>query len=523
MRASRGWIVLFAGLLFIPWIGQGALWDRDETYYAEVAREMLETGSWLLPQFDYAAFYEKPAAPYWIIRTGFSLFGVNEFGARFFSALFGIGTALLAAGIGRRLFGDRAGLLSGLILSSSLLFIAISRSALTDPPFLFFFTAALYFFVRARTDAPRERRHMAGMYASMGFAVLMKGPVGALLPGTIVLLHTLILRRLNAWRSLHPSMGFLLLLLVAGPWYAYMIFRTEGEFFLDFFVRHNIQRFLSPMQGHQGPLWYYVPVLLAAFLPWSVFFPQAVPAKMDRTWAWFLGLWAGVPFVFFSLAGTKLPHYILPIFPPLAVWVAVRWTAWLSAETEQRPRLVVPLLVLVGATALLPAAAWIARVRWPALLPTGVIAASAVLPIGAAAAFTRHGRPRSVLIVLSATMLVFILTLASWAIPSLDTIRVVKPVGVFLRGVGDGPVYAYRFFEPGLVFYARRQIRPIGSPEEIGRILAGGGDFTLVVRTRDAHEIMRETNGALVPVLTREGICENRGKMDLAVLRRKET
>lgn len=515
------WLVLFAALIFIPWIWHGALWDRDETYYAEVAREMLESGKWLLPYSNYEAFNEKPAFSYWVTLFGFAIFGVNEFAARIFSALLGVGTVLFTAGIGNLLFGGNAGILSGFVLSSSLLFVVISRSALMDPPLLLFMTAAFYFYVRASENDFIEKKYLTAMYIAMGLAVLTKGPIGALLPASTVFLHTIITNA-RAWRKLRPIMGLALISAVAGPWYIYVIFKTKGDFFFDFIIGHNVQQFMNPIQGHGGPIWFYIPILIFGFLPWSVFLPQAFIRKMDSNHLWLLGLWAVIPFILFSLARTKLPHYMLPLFPPLAICVAAQWASWLSSSSDSSSRPVWPMIFLVMITVLLPLAAIMVHRLQPNVMPQILVIILTILPVGFITALVLHRNLSIVFALLPVTMLIFILSLASFGIPSIDLIRVIKPVGIFLREMGNVPIYTYRFFEPGLVFYSQRHIQNIESPENIKLLLDGEKDFALVVRDRDLEETLRMTNGMMKTVTRKDGFCEDKGEMNLIILRRQE-
>lgn len=515
------WLALFAAVMFIPWIWSGALWDRDETYYAEVAREMLESGKWLLPYSNYEPFNEKPAFSYWMTLLGFAIFGVNEFAARILSAVLGIGTVLFTAGIGSRLFDRKVGILSGFVLSSSLLFVVISRSALMDPPLLLFMTAAFYFYVRASENDFVENKYPLAMYLAMGMAVLTKGPIGALLPGSAIFLHTIITNR-RAWRRLRPVMGIALISAVAGPWYLYVILETKGDFFFDFIIGHNVNQFMNPIQGHSGPIWIYIPVLIFGFLPWSVFLPQAFMKKMDRNHTWLLGLWAGIPFILFSLAGTKLPHYMLPLFPPLAIWVAANWGSLLSPSSDSSSRPLWPMLFLLLITALLPVAAFVVHRLQPNVLPPVLIIILAVLPVGVITALVLHRNRSVAFALLPVTMLIFMLSLASIGIPSLDTIRVIKPAGIFLRDMGNVPIYTYRFFEPGLVFYSQRRVNTIETPENIKLLLEGKEDFALVVRDRDLDETSRITNGLMRTVARKDGFCEDKGEMNLIIMRRNK-
>jgi 4-amino-4-deoxy-L-arabinose transferase-like glycosyltransferase len=521
----RGWslrlpeslvVLLLAAVLFLPWIGRGALFDRDETSYAEIVREMRVSHDWLLPRLNGKDFFEKPVLPFWFIGLGYATFGVNEVGARIVSALFGVGTALLTASVGRRLFGPGVGVRAGAIVSSSLLFILVSRSALTDPPFLFFFTAAIALFLRAWQSGSSRAGPWVAMYGAIGLATLCKGPVGALLPLAALASFAIGEAGLPSLRRLRPALGLAVLTAVVVPWYAYAAWRTGGSSVREFLVRENIGRYLDPMQHHGGPIWIYVPALFVTFLPWSVFLPGALRRSTDIEAYRFILLWAGIPFAFFSLAATKLPHYLLPIFPALSVLVAVEWNRRGSSEQSRRTW---PLASLVAVTSLFPVGILLMSTRWPELASLPVVATVAVLPAGALVAAALRRSPTAVFRTLLATMVLFVWLLAGVAMPRLDEDRVVKRMGLLVREARGLPTYSYGFLEPGLVFYAGRMIAPIDTPQEVALLAKGRPGFAVVARERDLGVLLGEVHRRDVSVSFERGLCEDKGRLGLVLLR----
>ena len=520
------WIVAaVAALILLPWIGGPALFDRDETYYAEGAREMREARTWTRPLLNGRDFHQKPFLPFAAIRVGYAVLGVDETAARLPSALFGIGTALLTAAAAARLSGRTAGPRAGVVLSSSLLFLLVCRSSLTDPAFLFFMTSAVFFFSKG-LNGPPATRDLIGMYASAGAATLCKGPIGLILPAGIVLASVARRDLAGTWagiRGLRPLLGSAIIGMVVLPWYGISAIRTHGQSLREFLLQENLGRFLAPMEGHHGPFWIYVPVLLFAFLPWSVFLPRAWAARaggLDPKARRLLTAWFAVPFLLFSAAATKLPHYVLPVFPPLAILVGAAWEAWQPRDPESGPRasLARPLAVLVALCLAFPVALLVARERWPDLLPVSLIVTAGVLPAGAAAALFVRARPRLVLAVLGGSMALFAWLACGWSLPGLGPVRVVRPIGMLLHDRVTAPVYSYRFLEPGLLFYAGRTIERLDRPGDVARVSALHRQFAIVARREDVDTVSRAAGRAPVILGSRRGFCEDTGPIELVVL-----
>ena len=501
-------------LLLLPWLGRPALFDRDETYYAEAAREMREAGNWLVPRLNGQEFHQKPFLPLAFICASYSVFGVNETGARMPSVLFGLGTMMLTAAAARLLFGEAVALRSALVLGSSLLFSLVSRSSMTDSAFLFFFTSSLFAFLRTRGTAGAGRRGFLWMYAAMGLATLCKGPIGFLLPIGIV---ALIAWSEGGWaslRRLQPIMGAAVIVAIGAAAVLALPRSERGAFLRAFLLRENVGRYLAPMEGHGAPFWIYLPVLAVAFLPWSPFLPAAWKTIRDRRSRWALGAWIGVPLLFFSAATTKLPHYVLPTFPALAILVGAGW----EGQGTRKSRLL-PLAGVFVFSSALPLALFLARDRWPDLLPVSLVWTAAILPAGAVAALIASRRSTLQFGALALSVLLLLWVACGWSLPALQEVRVIRPIGVRLRAVGDVSVFSYRFLEPGLLFYARRTITRLETLEQVAA-RAGQEHFVIVVREPEVSQIRAAARVPLKTLAARRGFCEDSGPMELAVLAR---
>ncbi|MBI3608455.1 MAG: glycosyltransferase family 39 protein, partial [Nitrospirae bacterium] len=380
-------LLALCGSLFFVGLGDLPLFDVDEAVFAETTREMIATGDWITPHYNGTDRFDKPILFYWLMAGAFTVFGVGEWSARLWSAAFGVGLVALLALFARRRLGPRAGLLSGLVAATSIEVIVLAHSAITDMTLIFFVTAGLlagYTAMQADDAAKRTRWAVLGA-ASLGLAVLTKGPVGIVLPGLIVVLFLALrggmgetLARLPWWR-----MAVVFLLIVA-PWYALELHARGWDFVDGFFLKHNVRRFTGVISGHAGPFYYYVPVVAVGFFPWTALLMPAV------RWAWpsgwrglrrptdreaiglFLLLWIGTVFVFFSLAGTKLPNYVAALFPPLALLVGV-WADRFVAGAAGSDRWVAVGIGVLTVVALALAVAlgglpwWVewARIRFP--------------------------------------------------------------------------------------------------------------------------------------------------------------
>jgi len=360
---------------------------------------MVVSGDWITPTLNGEPFFDKPAFHNWLVALAFVGFGFTEFAARLPNATLGLGCVLLTYLAGRRLYGPGAAFLGAVVLASAAEFFLVSGTVLHDMSLALFVTLGLALWLAGYSSGARKRRWFLLSYAAFGGAMLAKGPIGVLLPGAVVFLFLASRRELRFLGRMSLGSGLLIGLAVAAPWYLAVALRNP-DYARYFLVELNFGSFLSEEVSHPEPLHYYLPVLLMGFLPWSVF----LPAALVRAWqrrdedadgaTWFLLLWAGLYLVFFSAAESKLPTYILPIFPPLALLVGRLWHELAVAPT---PALRKALLWSFAPFLLLPVAALL-WVRTPLLVLTelagqhGLALAKAASPlialaVGLAAAF----------------------------------------------------------------------------------------------------------------------------------------
>ena len=321
-----GWVLLVLLTLgvYLHGLGSYGFIDPDEGRYAEIPREMIESGDFVTPKLNYVKYFEKPVLHYWLTAGAFLLLGQNEFAGRVTPVLLGLGGCLLTFCLAMRITkSKRAGGMAALILASSLLWYAISRLNITDMTVTFFFTLALLGY-RFWLDDGDKRRWLLVFYAAMALATLTKGLMGVVLPGGIAVLHLAFTRRWRLLPRLFSPLAIALYFAVTVPWF-WAVCRANPDFFDFFFIREHFLRYLTTVHDRYEPVWFFVPIILAAFVPWTGMLWDAARAAwgkcpfVSRSDGIFLGLWFAVPFVFFSLSHSKLIPYILPCMPPVAV------------------------------------------------------------------------------------------------------------------------------------------------------------------------------------------------------------
>lgn len=327
-------LMLASGLFFFFRLGSAPLTEPDEGRNAEVAREMLVTGDWCTPHLNYERKLNKPVLLFWASAFSMKLGGADEGAARFPSAAAAAAGVLAVYFLGRRMFGERAGLLSGLVLASSPIYIAFSRIVIFDMLLAVFITFAMLFFYLGLTEpgqGPRRFCHLL-CYTSMALAVLVKGPIGLVIPLAVIGLYLLLTGSLGRFREMEIVPGMVLMLVIASPWYVMMSIRNP-EFPRYFFITEHIVRYTTDAFSRIKPFWYYLPVVIAGIFPWVFFLPSAIKTSLKnirergakKSPLLFLLLWAATVFLFFSFSRSKLAGYILPLFPALALMIGEFW------------------------------------------------------------------------------------------------------------------------------------------------------------------------------------------------------
>lgn len=323
-------------------LGGAALFDPDEGRNAEKAREILALNDWITPHENFHAVLDKPMFFYWMIALSYKAFGVSEWAARFPSAAAALGCLIIVYFFARRHWGSWTALWSALILLTSVEFFALARTVILDMSLTFFMTLALCAFYEAAHTEQARRRQIAClvMYLALGAAILIKGLIGVALPGMVIFFYLAFSRRWAILKNIYLVPGTLVVLAMVLPWYLEVEVRNAG--YLRYFLwDEHFGRFTTTAFRRTAPWYYFFAVAAVGFLPWSMFLP-VVARKLWRERlddpSLFLLLWALLPFIFFSISKSKLPHYILPIFPALAILTGAALVA-LYRKAEARIRL----------------------------------------------------------------------------------------------------------------------------------------------------------------------------------------
>lgn len=326
MRDSHYILILLTITLFVFLFGLGstALTDPDETFYAQTAKEMTQNGEWITPLIFGEPQFEKPIFYYWLVMASYRVFGINEFAARLPSAIFGMIGIIGVYFLGRLLFSRTCGFFAGLTLATCVQYVVLARACVTDMVLGVFIMLCLLFFMLAWQSGKRYQYILSAVMAAL--AVLTKGPVGLFIPGLTILIYVIFSRQWKKIKEVPVFWCIALFLCVALPWYI-AVTKVHGASFTDYFFGfQNVTRFLEPEHRIGSSSFFYIPVVLAGFLPWTVFLPLAVwdmwKRKSDSevtAHRLFLGAWFFVIFIFFSLSRTKLVTYILPLYPVMAL------------------------------------------------------------------------------------------------------------------------------------------------------------------------------------------------------------
>lgn len=468
-------LALFAPALFLH-LGRSPLLAPDEARYAEIPREMLESGDFITPRLNYVAYFDKPPLYYWLNALSFSVFGETEFAARLFSALAGLGTILLTWRLGWALYGRRAALFSALVLGTSVGFVVQARLNTIDMTLTFLMTATLCAFAAAaRRGGDGKAGYYCLAYACAALMVLAKGLIGIVLPAAIMLICATLYGRWRLIPRMRPVRGLLLILLVCAPWFILVSARNPG-FARYFFVHEQFQRFLSTHHRHSEPFWYFIPILAGLMFPWSWFLPVSVLRSVRRIRLGegrpdlFLCVWAAVIFVFFSSSGSKLASYILPMFPAAALLTGRMISSAMDDGPPPLRRHAIGLAALLyaGAIGILvyPLVA-----RHPDLCAGGCATIGIALASGGmlAARAVRRGDAARYFLGLAAASYAWCVAGPPFVLDQWEHRKSLKELAAIVRDEarpGD-TVLSFDFYPQDVPFYAQRRIASVEVPGEL--------------------------------------------------------
>ena len=521
-----GLVLLVASIVFFTNLGAGQLWDRDEPRNAGCAAEMMKRGDWITPIFNDELRHQKPVLLYWLIMSAYSVFGQNEFAARFWSAFLGVGTVAMTWMIGIRLFNVRAAFIGAFSLATSMMFVVAARAATPDSVLIFCGTLAITIWVYSvfqhkqagsqstgpnlKTPGqwfPRSFWPAIGIYAAMSLGVLAKGPVGMVMPTAIIGMFLLI-QRLEPLRStdhfgpvfwnahrllrpfypvhflktcwyMRPQIAIATLIVIAGPWYVLVGIQTEGDWLRLFFLNEHWGRATTPLESHSGPWWYYPVAIIVGFFPWSIFivplfiFVDRQFRKQSTTTPAlvFLSCWVLVQVAVFTIAKTKLPSYVTPCYPALALLTGFFLDQVISKSFVQMKamRLAGPVALSVSGLA---ATTGLAFVGWELANQAWWIGLSGLVPLAAglvALFFVLKQKDLRAVQTLCVGAFLLVFTLFGFAAVAVNksqaTAKVIEPIHGAEKSVA---IATYGCLESTWIFYAERPIFEIDRFENNG-------------------------------------------------------
>jgi 4-amino-4-deoxy-L-arabinose transferase-like glycosyltransferase len=363
----RAQFALLLGLCFIIYfvnLGQWDLWNPDEPRYAEVSREMVKGGDWILMHRNGELYTDKPPLFFWAVAISSFLWqGFSPFAVRFPSALFGTLTVLLTFFIGKRLYSSRTGFLSGLILATSGRFAYLSTRGNIDATLTFFTTVSILCFLQwyqRRQEGEAFPARMKGLsfygyYGGMALATLAKGPVGFILPLAVTLLFLIVQKEWKGIKKMRLFSGILLLMAIVLAWYLPAVLEG-GKYYLNETLLHQSVERYARGSSHIRPIYYYLYSFPPDFLPWIIFLPAAMVYGFSRAMTakrkefLFLMVWFVFIFLFFTLSKGKRGLYFLPLFPAASLMIGKLWEDLVSFSVRhlRHEWVTIPLYGLMG-------------------------------------------------------------------------------------------------------------------------------------------------------------------------------
>ena len=493
-------ILAFAAAPYVIRLGASSLWDSNEAFYAETPREMVESQDYINPTFNFRPRLNKPPLSYWIVVPFYKFLGISETAERLavvFGALIMIATAY---GLGRLAFSAEAGLLAAIGLAAAPRFLMFSRRIMIDVYLAMFTALALLMFILAERKPDQRRLFLILMYVFIGLGVITKGPVAFALPAGALIVYLAVYRQLNSLRNLMLPAGLIIVAAIVLPWYLAIYYQHGWTHIESFILKDNLSRYTQQVWGPRRGLFFYIPVMIGDFFPWSLFLIPGLIYAARRVWARkpeislqtrpavLLAIWIAVTVVFFSLSKSKEDLYILPIYPAAAALAGGTLASSVGIGRSAQKSLIRWATLILGIS-VAAAGAVILYVFGNGIQPYGLAGAS---PIGSAAllgglfgagaaVLNRTGLAvLSTALTLSACNWVFVL----FTLPDFERFKPVRSACEVIASYQlppDAMVGYYKTAYPSMVFYLRRPIFEYYEQREIeGAFLSGKEIFCMM-------------------------------------------
>jgi 4-amino-4-deoxy-L-arabinose transferase-like glycosyltransferase len=488
-------IFIFAMGIYTINLGGSSIYILDEAKNATCASEMFERGDWIVPTFNQELRTDKPPLHYFFMMLSYSVFGVNAFAARFFSALFGALTILISFLFVRKFHSEKLALWTSFILLASIHLSIQFHLAVPDPYLIFFFTASIFSFYAAIKE--KRTIYLILLYVSVGLGTLSKGPVAIGLPGLIFLLFLIFSKRFNwkAIKQLKPFLGALIVVAIALPWYVLVHLKTNGQWTEGFFFKHNLGRFSSEMEGHGGIFLITILFVLIGLFPFSVFIVQALKNAFNNRKNHFvlINLVAGLTIVtFFAISRTKLPNYTVPAYPYFAILIGL----WLSNIDLQKAKPKVSLIVLLAIGVILIPALYFGIKFDPALAHLNYLALYFLpIPVGFIIAYVLYhkGRLRQSLQTTGLATILGSLCFMVFVFPRIDG---ENPVAQSLHLLAGKEVRYFEKFNPSYSFYLQKELTEI-KPDQFNSFFEENPEGLIISTKRRLEDVQLPSNAEI--------------------------
>jgi 4-amino-4-deoxy-L-arabinose transferase-like glycosyltransferase len=481
------------------------LFDQDEAHYAEIAAEIAQTGDPVTLHVNGQPWYVHPPFYMWLVAATGRWLGFSEWTVRSWSVFFSVVTVYATVLLGRGMFSHRVGLLAGGVLTVTLQYLIQARLAVFDTVLLAWMLLAVHAFYRGYQT--RKHSDYLQFFLFAGLATLTKGPIGLVLPGLVIIAFVTLRRAWWRRREVPWPAGLALYGAVGLSWYAVQVWLHGRAFISSNVGYYTLHRYFGVVERHAAPWYFYVPVALFGGFPWSTFWPAAAALHLRR-WrvsdgSLFVLLGVGIPIVFYSVAQTKLPGYIMPVFPFAAIGVAALWEpAFATNRLTGSVRTSLWALLVLLAALLAGAAAFLAlqhpgpyrAAQHILLIPAGVLAAG----IGAVLLLGLAGRAVASFIALCAVMGVTWLAALTWVTPLVDAQMPIKPLAHAIRAAlqpGDRIVGYKMDIATSLVFYSGHRAEWAETPAALRRVLCAPGRVFLVITKEQLAKLRWSPSG----------------------------
>lgn len=488
-------------VMFIYKLGAPSLFETDEVIYSQVAREIVRTGDWVTLHLFARNWFIHPPFYMWLTAAGSYVFGDNEFNTRIWNALFAVGLVYMTCLLGNKMFKGKVGILSGFILATSLQFILQARIAIFDIPLVFFEMMALLFFFHWQED--KKIRYYYLFFLSMGLAVLMKGPIGVLLPLLVIIPYLIFTGGIRSFFNIHFIPGAIVTYLIGGTWYTAEVIIHGKKFVDSVFGFYLIGRYLTTIEQHYGPWYFYVPVIIIGFLPWISFLPFSVTYQWRMrgdNYNLFSLIWMAVVFVFFSIAGTKLPGYIMPLYPIAAISVSKMMQDHLSGENDGLQDLVMRAFktLAVSSVILLVISALFKVFEFPDkydVILGDVATTLIIIGIGgllASLLYLKKRDPIAPSAILVITMFIFSMFTAGHTMIDLDQLKPMRTISQEINSIymSEDSIIGYKILNKGSFnHYLDKPVLWISNIFDLRKRLKQQGKILLITNDKDSSTI----------------------------------